>query len=295
MSMIVDFHTHCFPETIALKAVSKLAAASRVAPLTDGTADGLSAAAREAGVDLSIVLPVATSPGQVSSINRFAAALNERTAETGLLSFGGAHPDDPDWREHLEQIAERGMKGVKIHPVYQGVDIDDARFVRLLSYAGELGLTVVAHAGDDIGIPGEVRCSPAMIRRAIRQAGPVTLVLAHMGGWRQWEQVAECLSDTGAYLDTSFSTGVIPRMEGDSLSVLDEEGFLRLAGAFGPERVLFGTDSPWSGQRESVDWLRALPLTEEEKAAILGGNAMRLLGMGACDGMPGHDARLIRA
>ena len=277
MSMIIDFHTHCFPEAIAAKAVGKLAAASRLTPCADGTAGGLSAVAREAGVDLSIVLPVATSPGQVSSINRFAASLNERAWKTGLFSFGGAHPEDPDWKAHLKQVAEMGMKGVKIHPVYQGVDIDDERFVRLLSYAGELGLIVVTHAGDDIGIPGEVRCSPPMTRRAIRQAGPVTLVLAHMGGWRQWDQVAECLADTGAYLDTSFSTGLIPQTDGEPLRALDEAGFMGLAKAFGPERLLFGTDSPWSDQRESIDWIRSLPLSDEEKTAILGGNAMRLL------------------
>ena len=281
MSKVVDFHTHCFPDAIAPKAVTRLAAASRVAPYTDGTAGGLSAAAREAGVDLSIVLPVATSPGQIPSINRFAAALNEQTGETGLLSFGGAHPDDPDWKAHLEQIVALGMNGVKIHPVYQGVDIDDARFVRLLSYAGELGLIVVTHAGDDIGFPGETRCSPTMIRRALRQAGPVALVLAHMGSWRQWDEVAEYLADTKVYLDTAFSTGIVPLTEGEPLRLLDEEGFLGLVRAFGPERVLFGTDSPWSGQRESLDWLRALPLTDGEKADILGGNAMKLLQRGA--------------
>ena len=280
MSMIIDFHTHCFPDAIALKAVTRLAASSRVAPRTDGTAGGLSAAAREAGVDLSVVLPVATSPGQVPSINDFAARLNERTAETGLFSFGGAHPDDPDWKAHLEQVAERNMKGVKIHPVYQGVDIDDARFVRLLSYAGELGLTVVTHAGDDIGFPGEARCGPAMIRRALRQAGPVTLVLAHMGGWMRWEEVG-ALADLPVYLDTAFATGAVPLTDGKRLELLDEAGFLGLARAFGPERVLFGTDSPWSGQRESLDWLRALPLSDAEKTAILGGNAMRLLGKDA--------------
>lgn len=276
MSMIIDFHTHCFPDGIAARAVAKLAAASRLAPYADGTADGLSAVAREAGVQQSIVLPVATSPGQVQSINDFAARLNERAGETGLFSFGGAHPDDPDWKAHLRQIAQRGMKGVKLHPVYQGVDIDDLRFVRLLSYAGELGLIVVTHAGDDIGIPGEVRCSPEMIRRAVRQAGPVTLVLAHMGGWQQWDEV-ESLAALPVYLDTAFSTGDIPLTTGETETLLRPEGFLRLTRAFGAQRVLFGTDSPWSSQRESIDWLRALPLTEEEKTGILGGNAMRLL------------------
>ena len=34
-----------------------------------------------------------------------------------------------------------------------------------------------------------------------------------------------------------------------------------------------------SGQKESLDWLRALPLTEAERRAVLGGNAERLLGL----------------
>ena len=279
MTVIVDFHTHCFPEAIARKAVDKLAEASQVAPRTDGTADGLSSAAREAGVDLSVVLPVATSPGQVMSINRFAAALNEHTGETGLLSFGGAHPEDPDWKAHLEQAAALGMKGVKIHPVYQGVDIDDPRFVRLLSCAGELGLIVVTHAGNDIGLPGQVLCNPAMIRRALTQAGPVRLVLAHMGGWGQWEHVADQLADTAAYLDTSFSTGTVRRTDGTRVPLLDQAGFVGLVRAFGADRVLFGTDSPWSGQSDSLQDMRSLPLPEPDIAAILGGNARRLLGL----------------
>ena len=279
MSMIIDIHTHCFPEAIAAKALKKLADASHAVPLTDGTAEGLTAAARAGGVDLSIVLPVATSPKQVGSINDFAARINERTAETGLFSFGGAHPEDPDWREHLKQVAERGMKGVKLHPVYQGVDIDDPRYLRILTYAGELGLIVITHAGYDIGFPGVTRVAPEMTRRALRQAGPVTLVLAHMGGWMQWEQVKEQLADTSACLDTSFSIGTVGQTDGEPLRMLDEPGFMEMVRVFGPERLLFGTDSPWSGQRESLDWIRALPLTEAEKAAILGGNAQRLLGL----------------
>lgn len=277
--MIIDFHTHCFPDKIAAKALAKLSAAANVAPCADGTAGGLSAAARAAGVDLSVVLPVATSPGQVASINAFAAQLNERTAETGLFSFGGAHPDDPDWRDHLGEAAALGLKGVKIHPVYQGVGIDDPRFLRLLERAGELGLIVVTHAGYDIGFPGVVQCSPEMTLRALRQIGPVKLVLAHMGGWQQWDQVEALLTDTAAYLDTSFSTGTVPLLDGSPLPLLNQDRFLRMARLFGTDRLLFGTDSPWSDQRESLDWLRALPLTEDEKAAILGGNAQTLLGI----------------
>lgn len=280
MTMTIDFHTHCFPDAIAAKALRKLSVAAHMTPCTDGTAAGLSASTKEAGIDLSVALPVATSPGQVASINEFAARLNERTAETRLFSFGGAHPDDPDWRAHLDQVAARGMKGVKIHPVYQGVDLDDPRYLRILEHAGELGLIVITHAGMDIGFPGVEHCSPEMTLRALRQTGPVTLVLAHMGGWLQWEEVEALLPETSVYLDTAFSTGTAQRTDGeDAILMLNQERFLRMTRAFGADRVLFGTDSPWSGQRESLDWLRALPLSEAEREAILGGNAKRLLGL----------------
>ena len=280
--MVIDFHTHAFPEAIAASTLKKLSGMSHSAPFTDGTETGLSASMAGAGVDLSIVLPVATSPRQVPRINDAAARTNQRTAETGLFSFGCIHPDYEDWRTELDRIAALGLKGVKLHPVYQGVDLDDPRYLRILTRAGELGLVVVTHAGADIGFPGAEHCMPAVVRRAVEQAGPVTLVAAHMGGWKRWEEAAEQLVDLPVYLDTSFSIGSIrPLDDGyyapEELQLLDQEQFIQMVRRFGAQRILFGTDSPWSGQRESVDWIRALPLTREEKEAILSGNARRLL------------------
>ena len=282
--MIIDFHTHTFPDQIAAKTLAKLSGLSHTVPFTDGTAGGLSASARAAGVNLSVILPVATSPRQVAHINESAARDNERTEETGLFSFGCIHPDCPEWRQELGRVAALGLKGVKIHPVYQGVALDDPRYLRILERAGELGLIVVTHTGADIGFPGAEHCVPEAALRAVRQVGPVKLVLAHMGGWRQWERAEELLADTTVWLDTSFSTGtLVPLDDGhyapEELPLLDEERFLRMVRAFGAQRLLFGTDSPWSGQRESIGWIRSLPLGPAEKDAILGGNAQRLLGL----------------
>lgn len=282
--MIIDFHTHAFPDALAERAVSKLSAMSHIPAFSDGTYCALSASAREAGIDLSVVLPVATSAKQVTTINSTAAHINEHTRETGLLSFAGIHPDTPNAREELGNIASLGFKGIKLHPVYQGVDLDDPRYLRILERAGELGLIVITHAGLDIGYPGEVRCSPEMVANALRQVGPVTLVLAHMGGWRQWDRARELLAGTSVYLDTAFSLGaIVPLNDGyyapEDLPLLDQEGFLRMAEAFGTDRLLFGTDSPWSAQRRDIEWIRALPLSQAQKDAILGGNARRLLGL----------------
>lgn len=278
--MVIDFHTHAFPEKIAASTLKKLSAASHTLPFTEGTNAGLLRSMSQAGVDLSIVLPVATAPHQVEHINDAAAQVN---AIPKLLSFGCMHPEFDGWRAELERVRSLGLKGVKLHPVYQGVDFDDIRFLRILDRAGELGLTVVTHAGLDVGFPGAVRCSPEMVRRAVAQVGPVRLVLAHMGGWRCWGQVLEFLPDLPVWIDTSFSTGqMVPADDfyrPEDLTLLDGPGFMALVRAFGTGRVLFGSDSPWSSQRESLSWLRAQPLTPEELAAILGGNAQRLLGL----------------
>ena len=198
-----------------------------------------------------------------------------------MIHFGCMHPECETWHEELGRIARSGLKGIKLHPVYQGVGIDDPRFVRILARAGELGLTVVMHAGDDIGFPGVVRCSPAMTLRAIRQAGPVRLVLAHMGGWRNWNEVCELLSGTSVYLDTAFSLGRITPLDDtfteEEQRLLSEEDFCRMVRLFGSHRILFGTDSPWTDQQESAQAIRALPLSDEEKQNILGENARKLL------------------
>lgn len=279
--MTIDFHTHTFPPKIAASTLQKLSAASHTRPFTDGTPDGLRASMDEAGVDLSVVLPVATAPRQVEHINDSSAAISENSRETGLFSFGCMHPDYEGWHSELARIKELGLKGIKLHPVYQGVDFDDPRTLRILDRAGELGLIVVTHAGLDVGFPGVVRCSPEMVRSAVRQVGPMKLVLAHMGGWRCWDKVLELLPELPVFIDTSFSTGKMTPVDShysqDELLLLDSERFMALVRAFGPDRVLFGSDSPWSSQRESLEWLREQPLAPDELEAILGGNAQTLL------------------
>jgi hypothetical protein len=291
--MVIDIHTHTFPDRVAAAAVEKLSRMAHTVPFTDGTAAGLARSVQSAGIDLAVVLPVATSPRQVEHINAASARLNEHTGETGIFSFGCIHPDCAHWRAQLDWVAEHGLKGVKLHPVYQGADLDDPRYLRILTRAGELGLVVVTHAGLDVGCPGQVRCSPAMARNALRQAGPVRLVLAHMGGWRCWDEVEALLADTPALLDTSFSLGSLSPLDDGyyrpaDLPLLSQAQFVRMVRRFGAHRVLFGSDSPWDDQSAALARLRALPLTEAEREAILGENARQLLGIKASNRRQGR-------
>lgn len=282
--MIIDIHTHVFPEKIAAPTVKKLEQLSHTRSFSDGSAAGLRISMARAGVDACLVLPVATNPHQVPHVNDSSARMNDLGPETGIYSFGCIHPDFDGYREELGRIASLGLKGIKLHPEYQGADFNDIRYLRILDRCGELGLTVLSHAGLDVGFPGKDNCSPDMVLRAIRQVGPVKLVLAHMGGWRQWDQVEELLWNTQVSIDTSYALGSIASLDDgyyapEDLPLMPEEQFVRMVRKFGAKRVLFGTDSPWDDQEKALQRLRALPLESWELEAILGGNAQALLGL----------------
>ena len=277
--MIIDIHTHTFPEKIADIAVKKLSNSCHIPYFSNGTAAGLKASMQNAGIDYSGVLPVATNPLKLDSMNSVSI---EQNGKEGLIYFGAMHPDAPDWQEQLERLYQNGIKGIKIHPVYQGVDIDDIRYLKILNKAAELGLIVLMHAGDDIGFPGEIRCSPKMIANALRQVGDIKIILAHMGGWKNWKEVAGNLANTSAMLDTAFALGKITPLDDtfseDFLNLLNESDFIKLVQTFGSHRILFGTDSPWTDQKQSLDLIKNLPLADDEKNKILGKNAFELLG-----------------
>ena len=277
---IIDFHTHTFPDAIAAKAIAGMQQNSHAAAFGSGTVDGLLTSMEQAGISRSVVLPVATNPLKISSIND---KIIGQPKNQHVVHFGAMHPGAENWKEELNRLADAGIPGIKLHPQYQGADITDIRYLRILDHAAGLGLITVTHAGDEIAYPGVVRCSPEMVRSVCDQLGNIPLVLAHMGGWKNWQRVAENLCHTGCYLDTAISLGSIVPMDDhyapDELPLLSEEDFVSLVRAFGSHRILFGTDSPWADQAEEIKKITALPLTQEEIENILSRNATRLLGI----------------
>ena len=278
----IDIHTHIFPDKISAAVIDKLSRKAKIAAFTDGTLNGLKSSMDAAQIDLSVILPVATSTSQVEKINSAAAALNEEHFSDGIISFGCIHPDFTNYREEIGRVKNRGLKGIKIHPVYQDINLDDVKFLRILDRAAELDLIVVTHAGLDIGFPGVVRCSPQMAKNVIDTLGEFKFVLAHMGGWKNWAEVLKILGGTKIFIDTSFSTGkIIPRSDfvwkEEDLKLLDAAQFMEFVKVFGAERILFGTDSPWTSARTSIEFIRNLPLDDADKDKILGLNAQRLM------------------
>lgn len=280
---IVDVHTHTFPDRIAGRALAALSAKSHTKAFTDGTVRGLAESMSESGITCSFIQPVATKPEQVRAINDTAIALNSKSEKTGIYSFGSIHPYFDDYGAELARLAEAGVKGIKIHPVYQCTAVDDGRYVKILSLAGELGLITMIHAGWDIGFPGNDFAMPERISRALDIAGNVKVILAHMGGWRCWNEAVRLFAGReGVYIDTAFSLGSFtPNGDGyyrsdEECRMLSDDEFVETVRSFGSERVLFGTDSPWASQSESVKALISLPLSDDEKSNILSLNAIKL-------------------
>ena len=262
--MIIDFHTHCFPDAIAEKATSIVAQKGGVIPASDGKVSGLLKSMKENGIDYSVILQIATKPTQNHTVNSWAIA---RT-EPGLIPFGSVNPHSEDWEPELERLAEAGIKGVKLHPEYQGFYVDDPIMLPIYRKIDQLGLIVVFHAGEDPGYPPPVHLTPQRVLKVADVLPQNRTVLAHMGSRGFLDDVATLLKDTDFYYDTAFCYE-----EHDPKQMVDiilEHGY---------EKILMASDSPWDSQTNGISTVNRLALTEEQKKAILGGNAQRLLGL----------------
>jgi len=265
MTKIIDFHTHIFPDALAGRALAELSTKAEVPPFTDGTAAGLRASSRAAGIDVSVAMPIATRPRHARGINKWAAELN--AADDGLLSFGTIHPAQEDWEEEIEWLQDNFVDGVKFHSDYQDTFVDDPIMIDICTALCAAGIMVLFHAGVDIGLPPPVHCPPERLARLLDAVPDLTVVAAHMGGFRQWDEVTEILVGRELYFDTSYA-----------LPYMGTEKFVQMVRAHGAEHILFATDSPWADQAAELAAIRDLPLTDTEKAAILGGNAEFILG-----------------
>lgn len=268
--MLIDFHTHIFPDAIAEKSIASLESLSEARALVPATVQGLINSMKRHDVDYSVVLPIVTHPKQFDSINRFAAEIN---GKNGIFSLGGIHPENENIREKLEYIKSLGLKGVKLHPDYQGPYIDDAGYIEIIRGCIDLDLICVIHAGLDIGKPYPIHCPPDRMYMVLQEVladckKDSKIVLAHMGGYLQWQLVEECLVGQNVYFDLSFCKDVI-----------DRDVLIRIIENHGSDRILYATDSPWAEQNDMVEYVNGLPLDDEDKENIFYRNAARLLGL----------------
>lgn len=267
--MIIDMHAHILPDAIYERAYRTLSSNYGVPLAAPGSLEGIGASMKEAGVDISLILPVATRPGQFEHINAFAAKIDKLP---GIRSYGGIHPHNEDIGKKLDLIRSSGLLGVKLHPDYQQEDIDSPGFWEILQGCKDRGLYVTVHAGFDPACPDHVHCPAERSARVIEKLyrgdsnRKIFLTLAHLGSNMQYDDAEKYLVGLPVYFDLAYSFGRI-----------SDEQLLRIIRKHGADKIVFGTDSPWYSQKQAVEKLKALPLTTEEYELIAYKNAQKIL------------------
>ena len=263
---IIDFHTHAFPDKVAARAMASIETPGSWDAHGDGTVGGLLASMDAADIDVSVVCPIATRPGQVKGILKWARAIRSERIEP----FCSVHPDDRNVGKWLAKFAGAGIRGIKLHPMYQDFAVDEERMGPLYQAATDCRLIVEFHCGKDIAFGcDDDRAAPARFARVFDRFAEMLTVCSHMGGWLDWDEGEKHIIGRDVMLETSFSLG---EQGTDSGRVAD------MIRRHGVQRVMFGTDWPWADQKLHVKLLGELDLTEADKQAIYFNNATKLLG-----------------
>ncbi len=263
--MIIDFHTHVFPDKIAQRAIASLVKGCQGAynPCTNGRLCELTQKMQEFKIDLSVVMPVVTSPSQTQSINLWA---KEITDNEKIISFGGIHPATDDYKRDIDFVASLGLKGIKLHPEYQQFELDAPEMLKIYDYALSKGLILMFHAGFDPAYPPPIHSSPKQFKAVSEAMRGGSIIAAHLGGQKQWDDVEKYIVGTDILIDTSMGSQYYPK-----------EQFLRIVKNHGADKILFGTDSPWSCADGEIAFINSLPLSDIDKDKIFYKNAQRLL------------------
>jgi predicted TIM-barrel fold metal-dependent hydrolase len=263
--LIIDVHTHAFPDRIAERAMATLEAeVEEVKAVLDGRLSSLLGSMDGAGIEISVLASIATKPSQFPSILEWSKEI--RSAR--IVPFPSVHPEDPEAVVRVGQVADAGFRGMKLHPYYQQFTVDEPGLFGIYEEMASRGLVLLLHSGFDVAFPRDRIADAVRIRRVIDAVPELTVIAAHFGGWEDWDQVEAHLAGRDIYFDVSYSLGMI-----------SDEQARRILAKHPRDRVLFGTDSPWAGQAETVSWLHGLGLPEDREEAILSGNARRLLGL----------------
>ncbi len=259
--MIIDFHTHCFPDKLAPRAMEVLSNTSALMPYTDGTKDGLLKRMEEDGVDVSVIQNIATNPRQQTAVNDFAKSL----MCDKLIPFGSVHPDAEDALEELSRIADMGIKGVKFHAEYQNFFVDDEKMKPIYKKISELGLICLFHAGEDYGYKPPYHATPKRLLKALSWLD-THVVAAHWGSQNMGEDTLKYLCGTEIFMDTAFGYGSTPKPIVQA--ILEKHG---------TDKILFASDAPWHAPYMDLFQIENLGLSESEKEKILSKNARKLL------------------
>jgi aminocarboxymuconate-semialdehyde decarboxylase len=272
-------------------------------------ADGILAAQEEAGVDRVLLSPFA--PLLSYEAEAAEGLRRSRIQNDGLAALVRAQPeriaalgdvplqDPPLAAGELRRLMEEGaLAGVEVLASVRGTYLGDDRFEPFWAAAEETGALVLIHPTtrafdvsalaehylwNAVGNPMETTLTAAhMVMGGVMERHPrLRVVLAHGGGALlalrgRLRHAHAVVREAGTRLSESPEDS-IRRFLFDT--VVHDPGLLRaLVDYAGADRVLLGSDYPFDmGNRRAADAVRAAGLAPGAEAAVLGGNAARLL------------------
>ncbi len=256
---VVDFHAHAFHDKIAEKAANNLNEYYGIPLAGNGHFQILLDSMKENHIDKLVIHATATSAKQVEMINDYVASL------TGpdIIGFGTLHEDYKQVAKELDRMEQLGLKGIKLHPVFQGFVMDDKKMFPIYEQI-EGRFPILMHVGDK----NTDAVTPKRAAHLLECFPKLTMIAAHMGGYSEWDEAEKYLIGKNVYIDTSSAIRFLP-----------PEKSLHMIRAHGADKVLFGTDYPLSLHKAELEVFDQIGLTEEESEQILWKNAYRLLGL----------------
>jgi len=260
---IIDFHTHAFPDALADRAMAQLLSETdQVRPFLDGKVSSLIASMDANGIETSVLCSIATKPSQFEPIFRW----SQQIASERIIPLASVHPQDPAAVEHIHQIAQAGLKGVKMHPYYQNFYLDDPHLYPLFEAIQAEGLLLTMHTGYDFAFDRIDRATPKQIWDVVQRFPEMKLVTTHLGAWEQWDDVQRYLLGKPIFMETSFS-----------VEYLGTERVRQMLLSHPPEYILFGTDSPWTDQGETIASHESIDLPAEIQKKYFFENSSKIL------------------
>lgn len=256
---IVDTHAHIFPDKIAEKAVESISNYYGIKMAGKGTVEGLLESGEKIGVSKYIIHSSATQVEQVKTINDYVSVV--QASNDRFIGFGTLYPGLEDAALELNRMISLGLKGVKLHPEFQGFNIDDENMMPIYR-AIEGKLPLLIHMGDE----SKTSSSPSRLSRILSMFPRLVVIAAHFGGYQMWNESIEYLLGKNLYMDTS-----------STLFILEPQKAVYMIRKHGSHKMLFGSDYPMWDHKEELERFLRLDLTEKERKAILCENAERLL------------------
>lgn len=264
--MIIDAHTHCYPDDIAPRAIENVTKLGLIEAFLDGQVKSLQKSMKKAGIDYAINLPLALSPEHERGVNSYAAKLNNSAEETGVFSLGSIHPNCTHPLERLSWIKSLGLTGIKMHPEYQLFSPTDPICFPIYEACEALGLVILFHAGDDLGFEGKPRSTPTQFIQIAKQFPNLQLVLAHLGGFEYQDTPIKLYNECpNIMFDVAYLC-----------SCCEAKQLEKSIKYYGTDRVMYGSDSPWVCQTMHLNAFKRLNFTEDQFAHMLYQNAIRI-------------------